>query len=78
MKQVYTVEMTVRNDEFAESIMLLEHGEETTCPHSHNDAFCGDWCPMFEFTDNDKFRGEPWAKVTLHCCGRVIPVGVVE
>jgi len=76
MKQVYTVKKEGNN-----RVFLYNRGVEAICPQTaiiNEIRHCGDWCPMFEFTDNDKFRGEPWAKVTLYCCGRMISVEVVE
>ena len=81
MKQVYTVQKNASKKKAA-SIFLFESGHETVCPNSHVNSNCGDWCPMFEFTDAFTDEGpymmEHEASVTLHCCGRVIPVEVVE
>jgi hypothetical protein len=78
MKQVYTVK--------TENKLMYLHNRDEDCICPHNDAdcavVCGDWCPMFEFadafTDEGPYMMEHEASVTLHCCGRVIPVEVVE
>jgi hypothetical protein len=78
MKQVYTVKRFEADDEGGPSIFLRESGHDTFCPNFHNDSNCGDWCPAFEFAEDNDGRKEATGYVMLHCCKRGVAVEVEE
>ena len=76
MKQVYTVRKLGM-------IYLYNRGAEVYCPYAGHLNHCGDRCSLFDFTPSETVNEGPYqhdqeASVTLHCCGRFIPVEVVE
>ena len=74
LKQVYTVKMEKR-------VFLYNRGSEVICPQTvttNNLRHCGDWCPMFEFTEDDDGQRKAKGYVMLHCCKRGVTVEVEE